>query len=64
MSIDEAARRLGVGKNQAYQAARYGQIPVIRIGKRILVLRKPFERMLRGDEFTPGLTAAMEAAKK
>ena len=47
-SIAETAKQLGIGKNQAYAAAKWGELPVIRIGKRILVLREPFKRML-GD---------------
>ena len=47
-TIDEAAKELGIGRNQAYAAARRGEIPTIRIGKRILVLREPFKRLLEG----------------
>lgn len=46
MTIPEAARLLGIGLNQAYVAAARGDIPILRIGKRMLVLREPFERML------------------
>jgi len=49
MSVDEAADELGIGRNQAYAAVKAGQIPTIRIGKRLLVLRFPLERMLRGE---------------
>jgi excisionase family DNA binding protein len=48
-TIAEAAKELGIGKNQAYAAAQRGELPVIRIGKRILVLREPFKRMLGGE---------------
>ena len=37
MTVPEAAERLGIGKNQAYEAARSGQIPTIKIGHRVLV---------------------------
>ncbi len=47
-TVDEVAKRLGIGRGQAYEAARAGQIPTLRIGKRILVLSEPFERMLKG----------------
>jgi excisionase family DNA binding protein len=47
-TIDEAASELGIGRNQAYAAAKRGEIPTIKIGKRILVLREPFQRMLEG----------------
>jgi excisionase family DNA binding protein len=48
-TIDEAAQELGIGRNQTYAAARRGEIPTIRIGKRILVLREPLKRMLEGS---------------
>jgi excisionase family DNA binding protein len=47
-TIDEAAKELGIGRNQAYAAAKRGEIPTIGIGKRILVLREPFKKMLAG----------------
>ena len=49
-TIDEAAKALGIGRNQAYAAAKRGEIPCIRIGNRILVLVKPLKRMLEGAE--------------
>ena len=42
-TIDEVARALGINRNSAYQAARAGQLPVIRIGRRMLVPRVAFE---------------------
>ena len=47
-TIDEAASELGIGRNQAYEAVRRGDIPAIQIGKRWLVLREPLKRMLGG----------------
>jgi excisionase family DNA binding protein len=46
MSITDAARKLGVGRNTAYEAARAGEIPTIRIGKKILVPLAAFENYL------------------
>lgn len=37
MTIPEAAEKLGIGRNQGYEAAKAGQIPTIRIGKRLPV---------------------------
>jgi excisionase family DNA binding protein len=37
MTIPEAAEKLGVGRNQCYQAAKAGTLPTIKIGKRVLV---------------------------
>ena len=45
-SVTEAGEILGLGRNAAYQAARKGEIPIIRIGGRILVPRVSLERML------------------
>lgn len=48
-TIMEFAALLGVGRNQAYEAARLGQIPTLKIGKRLLVPRLAGDRMLRGE---------------
>ena len=45
-TVPEAGRVLGIGRSAAYEAARTGQIPTIRIGKRILVPRAALERLL------------------
>ena len=36
-SVEAAAKTLGIGRNQAYAAAARGELPVIRMGKRLLV---------------------------
>ena len=46
ISIVEAARRLGIGRNQGYEAARRGEIPTIRLGARYVVPLAAFERLL------------------
>ena len=46
LTVTECARLLGIGRNSAYEAVRKGEIPIIRIGKRILVPRTAFEKML------------------
>lgn len=48
ISVQEAAKRLGVGKNQAYAAAHRGEIPTIKIGGRLLVPTAILSRMLQG----------------
>ena len=45
-SVPEAGRILGVGRTAAYEAARTGEIPTIRIGRRILVPVTALERLL------------------
>ena len=46
LTVPEAAKALGIGRAAAYEGARTGQIPTIRIGKRILVPVAALERML------------------
>jgi excisionase family DNA binding protein len=46
MTIPEAAEKLGIGRNQGYEAARSGQIPTIKIGKRLLVPETALENKL------------------
>jgi excisionase family DNA binding protein len=50
MTIPEFCRALGIGRNQGYAAASKGELPVplIRIGKRVLVSRAAVERLLAG----------------
>ena len=46
ITIDEAAARLGISRNSAYFAAHRGEIPIIKIGKRMLVVLDQFSAML------------------
>ena len=46
----DAGRALGLGRNSTYVAAARGDIPTIKIGKRILVPKKALERLLSGDK--------------
>jgi excisionase family DNA binding protein len=46
LTVEEAARALGINRNSAYEAARNGELPSIKIGRRILVPRAALERML------------------
>ena len=46
LTIEEMSLTLGIGRNTAYQAVRTGEIPSIRIGRRILVPVAAFEKML------------------
>jgi excisionase family DNA binding protein len=52
-TIEQAARLLGISRNGAYDAARRGDIPTLRIGKRILVPRAALDRLLDGAQTKP-----------
>ena len=51
-TVAEAARLLGIGRNQAYQAIHAGQLPALRVGNRLLIPRDALERMLAGEGAT------------
>jgi excisionase family DNA binding protein len=46
MTVPEAGRVLGLGRNAAYEAARRGELPTIRIGRLIRVPKEALKGML------------------
>ena len=46
LSVEDAGKRLGLSRPSAYQAVKRGELPVIRIGRRILVPVVALEKML------------------
>ena len=56
LTVTEAAQLLKIGRSCAYEAVRNGQLPVIRMGRRILVPRAALERLLaNGSQDSPQL---------
>jgi hypothetical protein len=52
MTMDDAHHRIGkrcITKQALYLAASRGDFPTVRVGRRILVLRRAFEAWLTGD---------------
>ena len=49
LSVEECAKRLGIGRNSAYEAVARGEIPVIRVGKRLLVPKAQLDKLLAGE---------------
>lgn len=45
-TVDEVAKMLGISRGLAFEKARTGELPILRFGKRILIPRRAFERML------------------
>lgn len=56
LTVEEAGRALGLSRNSAYEAARRGELPVLRFGHRLVVSKAALERLLetagagQGDE--------------
>ena len=46
-TVPEAARALGIGRNQGYEAAKRGEIPTERFGNRIVVPTAWIRRVLQ-----------------
>jgi len=56
-TLTEAASRLGISRALAYEAAHRGELPVCRIGRRMLVPRVALLRLL-GQDGPPGSQSA------
>ncbi len=55
LTIEEAARELGIGRGLAYELARRGEIPTLRLGRRLVVPVAAFQRLLAtGGTESPG----------
>ncbi len=50
MTVEEAARLLGISRGLAYEMARQGRLPTLRLGRRLLVPRARLERLLSEGE--------------
>lgn len=46
MAVADAGRVLGLSRGSAYEAVHRGDIPSIKVGKRLLVPTAPIRRML------------------
>ena len=57
MSVEAAAKALHISRNLAYECARDGRLPCIRLGRRLLVSRRGLEKLLE-DPKALNLTAA------
>lgn len=50
LTIEEAARILGISRNSAYAAAKSGDLPVVRLGHRLIVPIDRLRALLEGSE--------------
>ena len=54
LTVEEAAATLGISRAFAYEAVRRGEIPSIRIGRRVLVPRVALDRLVGGEPTSGG----------
>ncbi len=52
LSVEHAARLIGVSRSTAYRLVRDGELPAVRVGRRVLILKKPLMQMLEAEEDT------------
>lgn len=57
LTVEEAGQWLGIGRSAAYAAANRGELPTIRIGRRMVVPKDALERMLNGADRLPDAAA-------
>ena len=50
LSVSECAKMLRLSRGSANQGVLTGEIPHVRIGRRILISRRAIERMLEGQQ--------------
>ncbi|MBA7624894.1 hypothetical protein ES703_32308 [subsurface metagenome] len=46
MTVEEAAAALNISRSLAYEAARDGRLPCIKIGRRLLISRRALAKLL------------------
>lgn len=46
LTIEETAKVLGIGRQLAYDRVKTGEIPVVKIGRRLLVPRRALAKLL------------------
>lgn len=54
VSVNEAARLLGISRDLAYDLVARGEIPAIRLGRRLVVARRTLQHLLAGQAVTAG----------
>ena len=48
LTVDETAKLLRISRNTAYTLANQGKLPVVRLGRRLLVPKKGLDNLLAG----------------
>ena len=58
LTVEAAGEIMGIGRNQAYEAVHRGELPSIKIGKRILVPKALLDKLLEGTLPSPRASKA------
>jgi excisionase family DNA binding protein len=63
-TVPEAARLLGISDRLYYAAAGRGEVPAVRIGRRLVVPGAQLRRLLEGGEAMPHTEREMESGPR
>ena len=67
INVAEVARRLGISRTSAYKAVRSGELPSLRVGRRVLVPVVALNSLLEGtvtDQKKRGICTGNERSKQ
>lgn len=64
LTIDETAKILKISRGHTYELARQGKLPILSLGKRLLVSRAGLERMLEEAGKMPEAKGEGEVTKE
>lgn len=53
LTIPQAAELLGISVSKAYEAAKAGDLPTVKLGARVLVSRRRLEELIDGPALDP-----------
>jgi excisionase family DNA binding protein len=54
LTVEQVAKVLGISRGSAYEAVRVGQIPSIRMGRRLLISKSALDELLSGSMASAG----------
>jgi len=60
LNVRDVVRITGLSRNSVYGACARGELPVLKIGRRVLIPRRALEKLL-GEAESPNLTKNEEA---
>ena len=49
LTVEQAGKLLGISRAHAYDLARTGEIPSVKLGKRVVIPRRALERFIDGE---------------
>ena len=64
MSIEKAGQILGLSKHTLRKWIREGRVPVVRLGRRVLIAEEDIKSLIRSNRIPAGSPAKIESLKE